>query len=324
MNIFITGASGFVGGAAARRLIADGHSVRAMSRSAKSDAVIAAIGATPVRCSLDDVTADHIAPSEIVLHSAAHVEAWGTPDAWDRINVGGTKRMLEAARRAGAQRFIHIGTEAALCHGQHLRGVDETYPLAFDSPYPYCRTKALAEQAVRDANAAGFTTLVLRPRFIWGPGDQTLLPVILKMAKQGKWMWIDGGRVQTSTTYIDNLVAGIVLSLTRGTGGEAYFILDDGQRSMHEIVSAMVRTTGLELPSRSIPSWVADGVSAVCELLWRGLRLKGDPLLTRHAAMVMARDCVLIGDKARRELGYVPPFTVEAGLAKMKANARFS
>ncbi len=324
MNIFITGASGFVGGAATRRLLADGHTIRAMSRSEKSDAAIRALGAEPVRCSLDDVTAEHLRPSEIVVHSAAYVEAWGPKDAWDRINIGGTKRMLEAARSASVHRFIHIGTEAALVHGQHLRGVDETYPLAFQSPYPYCRTKALAEQAVRDANTTGFTTLVLRPRFIWGPGDQTLLPVITLIAKQGKWTWIDGGRAKTSTTYIENLVEAIRLALTRGTGGEAYFILDDGQRTMKEIVSAMAKTAGVELPDRSIPSWLADGVGAFCELLWRGLHLKGDPLLTRHAAMVMARDCVLNGDKARRDLGFMPRYTVEEGLAKMKANTRFS
>ena len=324
MNIFITGASGFVGGAATRRLLAEGHTVRAMSRSEKSDATIRALGAEPVRCSLDDVAAEQLQPSEVVVHAAAYVEAWGPEDEWDRINVGGTKRMLDAARRASVHRFIHIGTEAALVHGQHLRGVDETYPLAFHSPYPYCRTKALAEQAVREASTEGFTTLVLRPRFIFGPGDQTLLPVILEMAKQGKWTWIDGGLAKTSTTYIENLVEAIRLALTRGTGGEAYFILDDGQRTMKEIVSAMANTAGVALPDRSMPSWLADGVGAICELLWRGLQLKGDPLLTRHAAMVMARDCVLNGDKARRDLGYVPLYTVEEGLAKMKAQARFS
>lgn len=324
MNIFVTGASGFVGGAATRRLVAEGHTVWAMSRSPKSDVAISAIGAQPVRCSLDDVSGDHLAQTEVVLHSAAFVEAWGEPDAWDRINVGGTKRMLEAARRSGVRRFIHIGTEAALVHGQDLRGVDESYPLAFESPYHYCRTKALAEQAVRDASdvAAGFVTIVLRPRFIWGPGDLTLLPIILEMAKLGRWTWINGGRAQTSTTYIENLVEAIVLALTRGVSGEAYFILDEGQRSMREIISAMASTHGVELPNRSIPGWLAEGFGGLCEVLWRTLSLKGEPPLTRHAAMVMARDCVLRGEKAHRELGYVPKFTVDEGLAQLRSRSR--
>ncbi len=320
MKIFVTGASGFVGGAATRRLVAEGHTVVAMSRSEKSDAAISALRATPVRCNLDDVSAPVMAGCEVVLHCAAHVEAWGDPDVWDRINVKGTERMLQAAKQAHVRRFIHIGTEAALVHGQHLRNVDEDQPLAIHSPYPYCRTKALAEQAVRRANDpdADFVTIVLRPRFIWGPGDLTLLPTMLEFAAQGKWMWIDGGRALTSTTYIGNLVEGIVLALSKGMPGQAYFVLDEGQRSMHDIITAMADCADVKLPSRSMPGWLAEGIGAVCEFVWRSASLKGTPPLTRHAAMVMAKDCTLRGDKAAKELGYVPKFTVEQGLAELR------
>ena len=153
MKIFITGASGFVGGAAARRLVEAGHDVTAMSRSARSDALISALGGEPVRCDLESVSAAHLNGCEVVVHAAAFVEAWGEEDAWERANVGGTRNMLKAAREAGVKRFIHIGTEAALVHGQDLHQVDESYPLAFDSPFPYCWTKARAEQAVREATA---------------------------------------------------------------------------------------------------------------------------------------------------------------------------
>src|SRR5690606_23929780 len=105
------------------------------------------------------------------------------------------------------------------------------------SPYPYSRTKAQAERLVRDANTADFTTIVLRPRFIWGPGDTTLLPTIETMAREGKFMWVDYGRARTSTTHIANLVHAIDLALTKGFGGEAYFILDDGVRTMREMIS---------------------------------------------------------------------------------------
>ena len=170
-QVFVTGGSGFVGGAAISRFLADGWRVRAMSRSATSDEKIRGSRAEPVRCDLENVTADHIGDAGLVMHAGAFLEAWGPKDAWDRVNVGGTERMLAAAKAAGVSRFIHIGTEAALLHGQHLHNADETAPLALDSPIPYCRTKALAERAVCEADdsANGFTTIVLRPRFIWGP-----------------------------------------------------------------------------------------------------------------------------------------------------------
>lgn len=319
MKIFVTGASGFVGGAATRHLVARGHEVIAMSRSEGSDAKIQALGAAPVRCDLENVTAEHMQGADAVVHCAAFVEAWGPKDAWHRFNVLGTQHVLDAARDAGVKRFIHIGTEAAIVNGQHILGADETYPLAPGSPYPYCATKAQAEMKVRRANAPGFETIVLRPRFIWGPGDQTLLPAVEAMAAAGNWTWIDHGQAKTSTTHIDNLVHGIELALDHGTPGQAYFILDEGEVSMKEMVTGMAASKGLVLPDKSVPGWLAGAIGSLCEAIWRIFNLKGAPPLTKHAAMVMSRDCTLKGDKAKAELGYRPVVSREAGLAAMKA-----
>jgi hypothetical protein len=318
MRIFVTGASGFVGGAATKHLVGEGHKVRAMSRSEKSDDAIRKVGAQPVRCNLEDVDASVIGDAEVVLHCAAFVEQWGPREAWKRFNVDGTARMLAAARGAGVKRFIHIGTEASLFCGQHLRGVDETYPLALRSPYPYSATKAQAEALVRAANTPEFETIVLRPRFIWGPGDTTLLPAIVAMAREGKFMWIDHGRNRTSTTHIANLVHAIELALTNGFGGQAYFILDDGVRTMREMISGMAAARGVTLPNKSAPAWLADVIGAVSETAWRLFALKGEPPLTRFSAMILSREAVLKDDKARFEMGYAPVITVDAGMVELR------
>lgn len=301
-----------------RHLIGSGHAVSAMSRSEKSDIAIRAAGATPVRCDLETVAADHIRGADIIIHAAAFVEQWGPKDAWFKSNVLGTQAVLDAAKNAGVKRFIHIGSEAALCHGQHLRGVDETYPLAPNSPYPYCATKAQAEARVSAANGQEIETIVLRPRFIWGPGDTTLLPTIEAMARSGGWTWLDHGRARTSTTHIENLVHAIELALTAGKPGEAYFILDDGERTLREIISGLAASRGIKLPDKSMPSFAADMVGGLCEFAWRTFGINGDPPLTRHAAMVMSRDCVLKGDKARAGLGYAPVISVGDGLDELK------
>ncbi|MBI3439327.1 MAG: NAD-dependent epimerase/dehydratase family protein [Proteobacteria bacterium] len=318
-RIFVTGGSGFVGGAAIRHFVAKGDDVRAMSRSAKSDAVVQQLGAAAVRCDLENVTAGHIGNAEAVVHSAAFVEQWGPKDAWKRFNVDGTARMLTAAKAAGVKRFIHISTESVLWCGQSLRNVDETYPLAPNSPYPYAATKAQAEQLVMAANAPGFETIILRPRFIWGPGDTTLIPTIEHMAKTGRWMWVNHGRAMTSTTHVDNLIHAIDLALTKGRGGEAYFILDDGVRSMHEMISGIAAARGITLPEKSIPAWLADMIGAACEGAWGVLGLKGEPLLTRFSAMIMSRDSILNDAKARRDMEYRPVISVEDGMRALAA-----
>ncbi len=317
MNIFVTGGSGFVGGAAIRHL-ASAHQLVAMARSEKSAAIVSRRGARSVRCSLEDVKPVHLAGSEVVVHAAAKAEAWGRWGDFERVNVEGTRRMLAAAKEAGVGRFIHIGTEAALFHGQPMRDIDESHPLAPDSPFPYSATKARAEIAVREANdpAAGFVTIVLRPRLVWGPGDETILPEVKRLVESGRFAWIDGGRNRTSSCYIDNLVQAIELALVHGVGSEAYFITDDEEHVLREFLTAYLGTAGVTLPDKSIPGWAAGGLARIVEGVWRFFDIEGQPPITRFEASILAADCTLRIDKAKQQLHYTPPVTVDQGMAR--------
>jgi hypothetical protein len=322
MNIFITGASGFVGGAYVK-VYAKTHNITAMSRSEKGDKAIKALGAAPVRSALGEVKPEHLKGADAVIHCAAYVEEWGSWEDYWRINVDGTKQLLAAAKQASVKRFVHIGTEAALFHGQHMQGVDETYPLALNAPYPYARTKAHAEKAVRDANdaKAGFATIVVRPRFVWGEGDQTILPVVKAMVEKGQFAWIDGGRAKTSTTNIANLTHAMNLALTSGKGGEAYFVLDDGGPVVfRDFMTRMMAAANIPPPTRTVPGWLVRTIAYAGETTFRALGVKAKPPLTRFTANIMSRDCILIDTKARREMNYAPPVTMEQGLRALAAS----
>jgi nucleoside-diphosphate-sugar epimerase len=317
MRIFTTGASGFIGGAIARALAAD-HEVLAMSRSEKSDRRIEELGATPVRCDLATLEPGGIPKCDAVVHCAAWVEPWGTRAQTWQINVEGTERCIAAARAAGARRFLHMSTEAVLWKGQDLVDVDEDHPYPDRTPYLYAETKAEAERMVRAANQRdGMQTLILRPRFVWGPGDQTLAPEIKSMVEKGAFMWIDGGRARTSTTHIDNLVHGAKLVLEGGRGGETYFVTDGEVHSFREFVPRMMAAYGVELGDRSISSAIARPAARMIEGLWRMLGLSSTPPLTRHAIDLMCCDCTLRTDKIEKELGYAPILSVEAGLGQL-------
>lgn len=320
MRIFITGGSGFVGGAAIAAL-SMAHDIGALSRSEKSDADIKAKGGAPVRGDLETVSADMVRGAGAVVHCAAFVEEWGPYETYHAVNVTGTERLLAAAKAAGVRRFIHIGTEAALFHGQAMADIDETYPLAPHSPFPYSRTKALAEMAVAKANdpANGFETIILRPRLIWGEGDKTILPVVKAMADAGKFMWIDEGRAMTSTTHIDNLVVAIELALTKGRPGEAYFVVDGPPARFREFLTRYLATVGVALPEKSLPGALVRFIANVTEPLFRLAGSKAPPPVTRFAAHIMSRDCTIRDDKARADLGYRPVITLEEGLARLAA-----
>jgi nucleoside-diphosphate-sugar epimerase len=212
-----------------------------------------------------------------------------------------------------------VGTEAALSVGEPLLRVDETAPLRPDSKAPYPATKARAEQAVRAANGDGLETVVVRPRFVWGPGDTTLLPSIVETVKAGRFAWIGGGEHLTSTAYIDNVVEGLLLGAERGRPGEAYFVTDGEPVRFRDMITRMLETQGVEVPSRTLPLPLARAFARGSEAAWSLLRRDDDPPLTRAAVWLSAMEITIDISKAREELGYEPVVSIDEGLERLRA-----
>jgi nucleoside-diphosphate-sugar epimerase len=320
---FVTGGSGFIGGCLIERLVAEGHGVRALARSQAAAERVAALGAEPVRGELADVEAMRAGAEgcEWAFHAAAMLGDWGRPQDFQRGNVDGTANALQACAQAGVRRFVHVGTEAALMAGEPLVEADESAPLRPDSPGLYSATKARAEQLVHAAAREGFETVVLRPRFVWGVGDTTLLPQIAGLVRNGRFAWVDGGRHRTSTTHVANVVEGLLLAARRGRAGEAYFVTDGEPVVFRDFLGELIATQGLTPPTRSMPAGLARALATAGEGLWRALRLPGRPPLTRFAYWVLAQECTIKTDKARGELGYAPVKTIAEGLRELREEA---
>jgi nucleoside-diphosphate-sugar epimerase len=317
---FVTGGSGFIGGRLIRRLQDEGWNVRALARSDRSAEAVRALGAEPVKGDISDPASIRAGAEGCshAFHAAAHLGDWGPRAEFVRDNVQGTGNVLAGTRSAGVRRFVHVGTEAALLAGQPLVNVDESAPLRPDSPSLYPSTKAMAEQAVRQANRDGaFETVVVRPRFVWGPGDTTVLPSIVAAVRAGRFRWVGGGRHRTSTTHVDNAVEGLWLGATRGRPGAAYFVTDGEPVVFRDFVTRLLATQGIEAPSGELPLPVARAVAAAGETAWRALALKGAPPLTRMALWVSSLECTIDISRARAELGYAPVRTIDDGLAEV-------
>jgi nucleoside-diphosphate-sugar epimerase len=159
--------------------------------------------------------------------------------------------------------------------------------------------------------------VVVRPRFVWGRGDNTLLPAIAGAVEAGRFAWIGGGRHRTSTTHIDNTVHGLMLAAERGAPGGVYFVTDGEPVVFREFVTRLLATQGLDAPGRSVPMPVARALAAAGEGAWRALPLPGRPPLTRLAVWVSGLETTLDITRAREELGYAPVTTIEQGLTEL-------
>jgi nucleoside-diphosphate-sugar epimerase len=117
--------------------------------------------------------------------------------------------------------------------------------------------------------------------------------------------------------HIDNLVHAIMLSLTRGHGGEIYFVTDGEVVTLRQFIEGYLATQGVVPKDRSLPSWLVDPVAGVLEDIWKAVGAKNPPPITRFAAMIMSRECTLRIDKIRRDMGYEPRINLAKGLAEM-------
>ncbi len=319
-SAFVTGGSGFVGGRLVERLVRDGWTVAALARSDGAADAVRTRGAEPVRGDLSDASAlaSGMAGADVCFHVAAKVEDFGPWREFVAGNVEGTRNVLRACRAAGVARAVHVSTEAALMHGQPLVHADETYPLAFRSPAPYSRSKALAEMVVLEASRDGLEAMIVRPRFVWGRGDTTLLPLLVEGTRSGRFRWVGGGRQLTSTTHVDNTVEGLLAAASQGRSGRAYFVTDGDPVVFREFVGDLIATQGVTPPTGSVPAPVARALAIAGEAAWKVLPLRGAPPLTRFASWVASQECTLDDHRARAELGYAPVTSRAQGMQELR------
>src|SRR4051794_37111856 len=319
-SAFVTGGSGFVGGRLIERLARDGWSVPALARSDRAADALRVRGAEPVRGHLGDLSALGAGRegADVTFHAAAKVEDFGPWREFVDANVEGTRNVLRACRAAAVGRAVHVSTEAVLMHGQPLVHVDETYPLALRSKAPYSRSKAMAEQVVLEEGRGALEAIIVRPRFVWGRGDTTLLPVLVEGTRSGAFRWVGGGRHLTSTTHVENTVEGLLCAAEHGRGGRAYFVTDGDPLPFREFVGELIATQGVTPPEGSVPGHGAGAPPARGGAGGKLLPLGGAPPLTRFASWGASRECTIDDSRARSELGYAPIVTREAGMRELR------
>jgi nucleoside-diphosphate-sugar epimerase len=308
---FVTGGSGFIGGALIERLRSEGWEVRALARSERAAFVVRDRGAEPVMGDLDDL---RVEDCEIAFHAAAKVEDFGDPADFERVNVQGTRNVVAACKAGGVRRLVHVSTEAVLMAGQPLVQVDESAPLRPDSPALYSSSKAKAEEVVRTAD---LETVIVRPRFVWGRGDTTLLPALIEMVRSRRFRWVGDGRHLTATTHLDNTVEGLWLAATCNGAAGVYFVTDGEPVVFRDFLTDMLGTQGVAIPDKSVPPGVARAAAAAAERAWRLFKRPGSPPLTRFAVWVSSQECTIDISRAERELGYRPVTSREAGLEEL-------
>ncbi|MBW4050548.1 MAG: NAD-dependent epimerase/dehydratase family protein [Proteobacteria bacterium] len=316
-TILVTGATGFTGGNLARRLAAKGERVRALVRDASKAESLMANG-IEVRVgqltSLDDVMGAARGCDQI-HHIAAVFRTAGHPDSHYRdVNIGGTRNVLEAARRLDCERVVHCSTVGV--HG-HIHEPPASETCRFAPGDIYQRTKLEGELAVHEAARRGQRVTIVRPSPIYGEGDLRFLKLYRAVAR-GVFVMIGSGRPKLHMVHIDDLVDGIVLTSTSEAALGQVFILAGPQApTLNELVGHIAHAVGVAAPRWRVPLWPVMTAGILCESVCVPLRIE-PPLHRRRVAFFTHHrefDC----SKARQLLGYAPRVSPAEGIARTAA-----
>ncbi len=305
----VTGAAGFIGRTLTARLRAAGAEVRGVDAIGDDGAGIVA-GDVADRGEWQRTAAG----CDTVIHTAAIVSnAASSADAW-RVNVLGTRNVLDAAVGGGAGRFVHFSSVRAFGDVGFPDGVDERYPVRPDG-HTYVDTKIASEQVVLQAHAAGeIAATVIRPGDVYGPGSRpwTILPV--EAIAAGRFFLPAMGRGVHSPVYVDDLVAGVLLAAENpAAAGQVLTISAGTGVSCNQFFGHYARMLG-KPPPRRVPTVVAMALATIPETAaWFS---GGTTELRRASVLYMTRTGTYSIEKARRLLGYEPTVELAEGMRR--------
>lgn len=315
MKVVITGANGFIGAALVHHFSAQGHEVVGLVQSFSHLWRL-------IDLDLDIHQGDVRRPeslvgvfagAEWVVHAAGRLGEPGVPeDVYYDVHVTGTENVLRAVSAdAPGARVLHISTPGVLGPLLAISPVtlpDETTPVAPSNPYE--RTKAVGEWVARQYAHKGMDIVIVRPEFVYGPGDVHVLG-LFRMIQRGLFFYIGDGDNYCHPSYIDDVVNGMALCLVHGQSGETYHIAGERPERWRAFAGAIANALEVAPPRLHLPRSLAKAGALAGEVA--GRVFGRTPPLSRTGVDFFSEDRGTSCAKARSELGYIPEVDIEQG-----------
>ena len=327
MKALVTGGGGFLGQYVVEQLLSEGAEVRVLCRGRYPS--LDELGVESARGDLQDAAfvASACEGIDAVFHVAAVPGIWGSWEMFHGVNTVGTQNVIAGCRKHSVRKLVFTSSPSVVFDGRDHVDADESlpYPTTWLSHYPH--TKALAEQAVLAANDKQLATCALRPHLIWGPRDTQLVPRLIRRAKSGRLRLVGDGSNLISMAYVENVAAAHLqaakaLEPGSAVAGQAYFINEPKPVNCGEWINTLLGRAGLPPVTKRISAKAAYRIGSVFESVYSLLRISSEPPMTRFLASQLAASHTYRINKARRDFGYQPVFSVDEGLDRVEPELR--
>jgi nucleoside-diphosphate-sugar epimerase len=313
----VTGATGFIGGHVARAAVDRGHRVSTIARPASDTKELESAGVTIIRGDLLDRSSVDKAldGADIIVHCAGKVGDRGTLEEYRPINVEALQSLLEACKNRPISRFIHMSS-LGVYEARHHYGTDESEPLPDSHMDAYTTTKVEADRLVFGAHqSAGLPAVVLRPGFVYGPHDRSVLPRLLKRLRENRFNYLGGDQRVLNCIYIGNLVDAVFPAAERPEAiGQAYNLTDGERITKERFINAIADALEIERPKQKLPRWLAALASRFLRRQIKKAGMTGKPWITPAQYKFLQLNLDFSIEKAKRELGYHPRFSFDEGM----------
>jgi nucleoside-diphosphate-sugar epimerase len=317
MKVLVTGATGFLGSHVAETLSQRGCQVRTLARSASKADLLRTWGVEVQIGDLADPTAVRAACQNVdaVIHCAAKVGDWGPVEEYRKINVDALRVLMDAALAAKVSRFVLVSSLGVYEARDH-HGTDETTPLPPSHIDGYTQTKVEAENlAMNYYRDQHLPLIIVRPGFIYGPRDETVMPRILANLKARLVTYFGSRQKVLNNVYVGNVVEAIELALTpQAPLGEAFNVTDPQTVTKKVFFERIADLAGLPRPLATWPMWFARFMCGTFEAA--GKTLGFQPVLSMARLKFMGLNLDYSIAKAKQKLGYVGRTSFDEGMAR--------
>lgn len=317
-TVFITGATGFLGSHVADRLAARGDRLRALVRPGADLSHLKSLNAEIIPGDLNNEAAvkQAVQGADVIVHCAAKVGDWGHVDEFRKVNVEGTRLLLDAAKTQVLHRFVYVSS-LGVYEARHHYGTNEGEPLPDNHIDGYTQSKVECEKlALQFVREYKMPITILRPGFIYGPRDRTVLPRLAGRLKEKSIIYIARGRYALNTTYVGNITDAVLLAIDNPKAvGEIFNITDGEFVSKRQFFEAIADGLKLSRPKASIPLFLARPLARWRERVFRRKNKPTPPRITQASLKFAGLNLDFSIAKARITLGYRPATSFRDGMA---------
>ena len=327
MKVLVTGGGGFLGSALTKKLIERGYQVSVLNRRRYPE--VEKLGAVSIMADLSDSVkvADACAGMDAVFHTGAKAGVWGDYNDYYSSNVLGTKNIIDGCLKHVVKKLVYTSSPSVAYNAEDAVNMNESAPYPDKYLCYYSQTKAEAERMVMAMNGRnGLLTVSLRPHLIWGPGDNHLIPRVIKAAAEKSSLRrlkiVGDGLNKVDITYIDNAVeshlnAFDALEAGSKAAGSAYFISQGEPVVLWDFINCILRGVKIAPLERKVSYYFAYLAGAAFEAIYTLFRIKSEPRMTRFLAAQLSKNHYFDISRARNEIGYLPKVSTEEGLKNL-------